>query len=92
MVDFYNILRHHSPDGHSVKGMWGGKQLPRLLRRYHEDPLSALMNGPIKQQLNIPQKVVWGGEIVLDSVIHLLWPQGGLNLEWVHIDMALPYY
>ena len=76
-VDFYNILRHHSPDGQSVKEMWGGKQLPRLLSRYHEDPLSALMNGPIKQQLNIPQKVIWGGEIsdhtVADSYVKILY-------------------
>ena len=64
-VDFFNILRHHSPDGQSVSEVRGngGRQLPRLLRRYHEDPLSALMNGPIKKQLNIPQNVVWGGKL-----------------------------
>ena len=74
MVNFYNILLHHSSDGQSVSEVQGngGRPLPHLLRRYHEDPLSALMNGPIKKQLNIPQNVVWGGRLADHRVTDII--------------------
>ena len=70
-VDFYNILIHNGPESESSSLSlleWAllkwtdvhGTPLERALGRLHTDPLSALMNGPIKKQLGIPEKVIWG--------------------------------
>lgn len=79
-VDVYYVLRHNQPDSalmHSTSQIY--KNASRLSRnqmfaayliRSHSDPLSDLMNGPIRKKLGIiPDNVTWGGQsdMVADS-------------------------
>ncbi|XP_030841632.1 retinoid-inducible serine carboxypeptidase [Strongylocentrotus purpuratus] len=61
-VNFYNILEHNVPDENAK----GGSPIEQLRRRhldvYQNDALSALMNGPLKKKLGIPDSVTWGGQ------------------------------
>ena len=65
-VDVYNILIHNGADSVASSilewSSWGVPHLNLALARLHADPLTVLMNGPIKKQLGIPEKVIWGGE------------------------------
>lgn len=54
-VSWYNILDRTGDDA-VAKGMKG------YLKLTSADPLTTLMNGPIKQKLGIPAKVTWGGQ------------------------------
>jgi len=52
-IDFYNILNRQSQDDYS-KGH---------LKKYYADPLTALMNGKVRDKLQIiPNNVTWGGQ------------------------------
>ncbi|KAL3878075.1 hypothetical protein ACJMK2_035707 [Sinanodonta woodiana] len=62
-VNFYNILQW----GGSEPTIRGERLIDRMTRRMlgrlHNDPLSDLMNGPIRRKLKIiPEHVVWGGQ------------------------------
>lgn len=61
-IDFYNILYR----GGSNKLSQGTNSLERRaenhLRTYAADPLTQLMNGPIKTKLKIPKNITWGGQ------------------------------
>ena len=64
-VDVYNILVHNAPP--FPKKFLGRGSLDRLyathVGRLQEDPLSTLMNGPIREKLGIiPDNVIWGGQ------------------------------
>jgi len=63
-VNFYNILQQDSDDqlqSHRQKNLLG--LAAQQLKPYHGDKLSDLMNGPIKQKLQIiPKNVTWGGQ------------------------------
>uniref|UniRef100_A0A8C6U5L3 Carboxypeptidase n=1 Tax=Neogobius melanostomus TaxID=47308 RepID=A0A8C6U5L3_9GOBI len=64
-VNFYNILTQ-DPD-EKVSATPGedfiSLQWRRHLARLHKQPLSELMNGPIRKRLNvIPENVTWGGQ------------------------------
>lgn len=62
-VNFYNILTKDTEE--KVQSPTGGfiaLQRRRHLSRLHRQPLSELMNGPIKKKLNIPHNVTWGGQ------------------------------
>ena len=65
-VDVYNILRHHAAD--QSNSMFSERQkVDRVYRQFvarlYEDPLSELMNGPIRKKLGIiPMNVTWGGQ------------------------------
>ena len=67
-VDVYNILIHNGPDSIPTSSSsleWSGRgltHLERVLGRLHTESLASLMNGPIKKQLGIPEKVTWGGK------------------------------
>lgn len=61
-VNFYNVLQHNVPDAslHSMTPLERARH--RQLSVYLGDPLTDLMNGPIKKYLgDIPANVVWGG-------------------------------
>jgi len=65
-VNFYNIL-NRIPDQLSKTNRTAQDPLVRSYQRmaveYQADPLTALMNGPIKQKLGIiPSNVTWGGQ------------------------------
>ena len=65
-VDVYNILRHNSPPFPKFKSL-GSAELDKLYTQHvghlYSDPLTELMNGPIKQKLGvIPKNVTWGGQ------------------------------
>ncbi|XP_064406192.1 retinoid-inducible serine carboxypeptidase-like isoform X2 [Halichondria panicea] len=90
-VDFYNTLRHNDDE---VTSLQSGRGLPRILQRYNAQSLSQLMNGPIKQKLHIPDKVVWGSQVfekqkvdfmkdVIGTVDQLLSMQGKCDcVQW----------
>ena len=66
-VDFYYILRHHTPPVMRTFMPLGSPHLDRLyachVSRLYGDGLSALMNGPIRKKLGIiPENVTWGGQ------------------------------
>lgn len=72
-VDVYYVLRHNQPDStlmHSMSQIYkNASKLPRnqmfaeYLIRSYSDPLSDLMNGPIRKKLGIiPDNVTWGGQ------------------------------
>ena len=65
-VDIYNVLKHYSPPFPQLKST-GETTLDSLYARHvgrlYEDPLTALMNGPIRDKLGIiPCNVTWGGQ------------------------------
>lgn len=65
-VDIYNVLKHYSPPFPQLKST-GETTLDSLyashVGRLYEDPLTALMNGPIRDKLGIiPCNVTWGGQ------------------------------
>lgn len=61
-VNFYNILKWGQEEKSSLFAGKSGLSR-RMLARFHQDDLSALMNGKIKEKLGIiPKKVVWGGQ------------------------------
>jgi len=83
-VSWYNILDRSGDDDNLG--------LSSYLKRTSDDPLTALMNGPIKTKLGIPANVSWGGQSndvfdhlsedfmqsVVDTVDNLL--SGGLHV------------
>uniref|UniRef100_A0A8C4NCQ5 Carboxypeptidase n=2 Tax=Eptatretus burgeri TaxID=7764 RepID=A0A8C4NCQ5_EPTBU len=67
-VDFYNIMLNEDP-AVAVHSKLEHNDDPlsrlsrRILKRFHEDKLDALMNGPIRKKLGIiPKNVTWGGQ------------------------------
>ena len=64
-VDVYNILVHNAAP--FPTSLFGRESVDRLyathVQRLYEDPLSSLMNGPIRKKLGIiPDNVKWGGQ------------------------------
>ncbi|EDO31722.1 predicted protein, partial [Nematostella vectensis] len=65
-VDVYNILIHNAPDFPKFPSL-GRNTLDQLyanhVGRLNTDPLTQLMNGPIKKKLGIiPNDVIWGSQ------------------------------
>lgn len=65
-VDVYNILLHNAPPFPKFQSL-GSDILDRLYARHvgrlYTDPLTELMNGPIRKKLGIiPPNVAWGGQ------------------------------
>lgn len=65
-VDVYNILIHHAPPFPKFQSL-GSDFLDRLYAQHvgplYTDPLTELMNGPIRKKLGIiPSNVTWGGQ------------------------------
>ena len=65
-IDVYNILVHNAPPFPKFQSL-GSDILDRLYARHvgrlYTDPLTELMNGPIRKKLGIiPQNVTWGGQ------------------------------
>lgn len=64
-VNVYNILEHNV-NSESESRTRNERGLDRLVKKHisilHEDPLSKLMNGQIKEKLGIPSNVTWGGK------------------------------
>ncbi|XP_033108028.1 retinoid-inducible serine carboxypeptidase-like isoform X2 [Anneissia japonica] len=68
-VDFYNILLHNTDGSNKMsikKTYFMAPELSRLYLKhvapYEADPLTELMNGPIKKKLGIPDNVTWGAQ------------------------------
>ncbi|XP_077980276.1 retinoid-inducible serine carboxypeptidase-like [Glandiceps talaboti] len=66
-VNWYNILQHNVEESNQIfRHSLGEFYLDSLYHRHvyymQNDPLSDLMNGPIKEQLGIPKNVTWGGQ------------------------------
>lgn len=65
-VDVYNVLRHRVFDQTSnlvLKSKKDNSYYRLLVARLYENPLSELMNGPIRKKLGIiPQNVTFGGQ------------------------------
>jgi len=59
-VNFYNILQRNTDQKQQKKNTFKGPL--RYMNEVNDDGLTALMNGPVKQKLNIPTNVVWGGQ------------------------------
>ena len=65
-VNVYNILQHNAPPFPTFQSL-GNAALDRLFARHvgrlYADPLTELMNGPIRKKLGIiPDNVTWGGQ------------------------------
>eukprot|EP01123_Difflugia_compressa_P004776 TRINITY_DN16288_c0_g1_i1.p1 TRINITY_DN16288_c0_g1~~TRINITY_DN16288_c0_g1_i1.p1 ORF type:complete len:425 (-),score=71.35 TRINITY_DN16288_c0_g1_i1:18-1292(-) len=60
-INFYNILDRSSSDYLKQPSSRWFKPHAHL-NKYYQDPLTDLMNGKIRQKLNIPQNVTWGGQ------------------------------
>ena len=65
-VNVYNVLKHNSPAFPTIVKSTGNRYLDQLYMKhvaiYEADPLTQLMNGPIKEKLGIPANVTWGGQ------------------------------
>lgn len=70
-VDVYYVLRHNVLDSvntHSLihkntSRLSHDQMFAQYIIRAHSDPLSELMNGPIRKKLGIiPENVTWGGQ------------------------------
>ena len=59
-MDFYNILNHNG-NSESILNSVHGCNTSSYIKKVQEDKLTALMNGKIKEELNISKDVVWGG-------------------------------
>eukprot|EP00029_Vermamoeba_vermiformis_P011734 TRINITY_DN6535_c0_g1_i1.p1 TRINITY_DN6535_c0_g1~~TRINITY_DN6535_c0_g1_i1.p1 ORF type:complete len:430 (-),score=129.79 TRINITY_DN6535_c0_g1_i1:26-1315(-) len=66
-VNFYNIL-DRTGDNMKKRGLRPFSEM--FLARFQEDPLTQLMNGPLKQKLGIPDNVTWAMES--DTVFNYL--------------------
>ena len=65
-VNVYNVLKHNSAPLPTMVKSTGNRYLDQLYMKhvaiYEADPLTQLMNGPIKEKLGIPANVTWGGQ------------------------------
>jgi len=101
-VNWYNILQGNSDEKTTISSYASSKasntkissSAIKVLDRLHADPLSNLMNGQIKKQLNIPDNVVWGkqsddvftyleGDFMLPVVDQVDWLLNNTNLSVV---------